>query len=168
MFQNSHYSKPQWYKERLSDWQNMFAITALCQDYFHNYCNILLSLGWRIPFVKARSFTGFNFQISYLNQRSVDSLPMHIASFCQENTKAEKNSLEIITRPKRKYTVHRNQKLVEMDKLWYFKFRSWLWGQNHLKIQGWILHFFCFIFFFLKTSPPPRLSQGLDARGPLI
>lgn len=146
----------------------MFAITALCQDYFHNYCNILLSLGWRIPFVKARSFTGFNFQISYLNQRSVDSLPMHIASFCQENTKAEKNSLEIITRPKRKYTVHRNQKLVEMDKLWYFKFRSWLWGKNHLKIQGWILHFFCFIFFFWKTSPPPHLFQGLDARGPLI
>lgn len=34
----------------------------------------------------------FNFQISYLSQRSVDSLPMHIASFYQENTKAEKNS----------------------------------------------------------------------------
>lgn len=82
---------------------------------------------------------------------------MHIiASFYQENTKAEKNSLEIITRPKRKYTVYRNQKLVEMDKLWYFKFHSWLWGQNHLKIQGWILHFFCFIFFF-KTSPPAYL-----------
>lgn len=56
-----------------------------------------------IAFVKAKGLlqgslnlsstvVSFNFQISYLSQRSVDSLPLHIASFCQENTKAEKNS----------------------------------------------------------------------------